>query len=266
LQDGNWHIPGYDGEYTLEEAANILGEKFYDTTLYKDQWYIVGKGDKELSEHFIVTYSKKYADYQLQTRQEQIYRAQTKIDRGESARPKSPNDCRRFITTTHATNDGEIAELSSSVIDENKVADEARFDGLYALATSLDDTPGAILRANHFRYEIEALFRVTKTDLELRPIYLQRKDRITGHFIVCFIALLMIKRLQKQLGSIYSVEQIISQLKSLKYLLIEAHGYIPSFDRTEMLDDIQYAMGKRIDSEIITKPAMRALVRELSQG
>jgi hypothetical protein len=76
----------------------------------------------------------------------------------------------------------------------------------------------------------------------------------------------MIKRLQKQLGSIYSVEQIISQLKSLKYLLIEAHGYIPSFDRTEMLDDIQYAMGKRIDSEIISKPAMRALVRELSQS
>jgi transposase len=266
LQDGNWHIPGYDGEYTLEEAANILGEKFYDTTLYKDQWYIVGKGDKELSEHFIVTYSKKYADYQLQTRQEQVYRAQTKIDRGESARPKSPNDCRRFITTTHATHDGEIAELSNSAIDESKVADEARFDGLYALATSLDDTPSAILRANHFRYEIEALFRVTKTDLELRPIYLQRKDRITGHFIVCFIALLMIKRLQKQLGSIYSIEQIISQLKSLKYLLIEAHGYIPSFDRTEMLDGLQYAMGKRIDSEIISKPAMRALVRELSQG
>jgi transposase len=266
LQDGNWHIPGYDGEYTLEEAANILGEKFYDTTLYKDQWYIVGKGDKELSEHFIVTYSKKYANYQLQTRQEQVYRAQTKIDRGESARPKSPNDCRRFITTTHATHDGEIAELSNSAIDENKVADEARFDGLYALATSLDDTPSAILRANHFRYEIEALFRVTKTDLELRPIYLQRKDRITGHFIVCFIALLMIKRLQKQLGSIYSIEQIISQLKSLKYLLIEAHGYIPSFDRTEMLDGLQYAMGKRIDREIISKPAMRALVRELSQG
>jgi transposase len=266
LQDGNWQIPGQEGEYTLEEASAILGDKFYDTTLYKDRWYIVGKGDKELSEHYIVTYSQKYADYQHRTRQEQISRAQAKINRGESSRPKSPNDCRRFIATTHATEDGEIAQYKSSTIDQSRVDDESRFDGLYALATSLDDTPGAILRANHFRYEIEALFRVTKTDLELRPIYLQRRDRITGHFITCFIALLMIKRLQKLLGNRYSVEQIISQLKSLTYLLFEAHGYVPAFDRTDLLDDIQNTMPQRIDREVITKPAMRALVRQLSQS
>jgi transposase len=265
LQDGNWHIPGYDGEYSIEEAAQILGDEFISTTLYKERWYIVGKGNKQLSEHYIVTYSKKYADYQKRTRQEQISRALLKIARGESTRPKSPNDCRRFITTTYTTKEGETAEHADSEIDQKKVADEARFDGLYALATSLEDAPSAILKANHYRYEIEALFRVTKTDLELRPIYLQRKDRITGHFIVCFIALLMIKRLQKKLGA-YSVEQIIDQLKLLKYTLLEAHGYIPAFDRTEMIDNIQSIMGKRFDQEIITKPAMRALIRELSES
>jgi transposase len=321
LQDGNWHIPGYKGEYTLAEAAKLLGDKFRGTTLHKDQYYKVGKGNMQLEEHYIVTYSQKYADYQRQTRQEQIARAQTKIDRGESTRPKSPNDCRRFIATTHATKDGEVAEFTDSVIDQNKVADEARFDGLYALATSLDDTPTAVLRANHFRYEIEALFRITKTNLELRPIYLQRKDRITGHFIVCFIALLMIKKLQKQLKEplqkqlkdhidelrrqqtkhntnepqsqqakdnmnelqsqelddpiikqlkeqieSYSVENIIDQLRSIKYLLLEAQGYIPTFDRTDMLDNMQYTIKQRIDREIISKPAMRALVRELAKG
>jgi hypothetical protein len=75
----------------------------------------------------------------------------------------------------------------------------------------------------------------------------------------------MIKRLQKKLGA-YSVEQIIDQLKLLKYTLLEAHGYIPAFDRTEMIDNIQSIMGKRFDQEIITKPAMRALIRELSES
>ncbi len=265
LSDGNWTIPGHEGEYTIAEAAEMLGEDFASATLYKERYDIVGKGETEMPEHFIVTYSEKYARFQRATRAEQVERARRKIERGEVKRAKSPNDGMRFVTTVHATDDGEIAENQISAIDPAKIDSEARFDGLYALATSLEDTPTAILRANHFRYEIEALFRITKTDLELRPIYLQRKDRIIGHFIICFIALLIVKRLQKLLGA-YSVEQILDQLRQMDYLLLDAHGYIPSFERTDLTEALQSLVSQKLDAQIITKPVMRAIVRTLSKS
>ena len=266
LEDGGWHIPGDDGEYTKEEAKKRLGEKFRETTLYKDRWYKVGKDQFE--EHFVVTYSQKYADYMKATRDQQVARALKKIESGENVRTKSPNDCRRFIAETSVTDDGEVAEKKVLTIDTAKIEEEARFDGLYALATSLDDPATAVIKANSFRYEIEHLFRITKTDLELRPIYLSRKDRIIGHFITCFIALLMLKMLQRKVNEglkeedCFSVEAIREQLSNIRYLCHDACGYEPAFDRNKMTDRMQEVLNMHMDNEIITKPRMRALLRK----
>lgn len=266
--DALWFTSGHEQGYTLEEAAKVFGAKFNDMTFYRDRWtceeYSQGKGRKvKLEEHLVVTYCHKYALYQKKTRSEQIARAQQKIDRGESTRPKSPNDCRRFITTVSATVDGEEATQSSSSIDWGKVESEERFDGFYAYGTSLDDHPLDILKANSFRCEIEALFRVTKTDLDLRPIYLSRKDRIIGHFIICFIALLLIKQLQKSLSDNYSVEQICDTLKAIKLLYHDAYGYEPAFNRTPLTDELQSITNILIDTEIIPKMAMRRILKQI---
>lgn len=265
-----WYAAGHDEGYTLEEAADTFGERFSDMTFYRDRWtceeYTAGKGKKyKLEEHLIVTYCHKYALYQKKTRGEQIARAQQKIDRGESTRPKSPNDCRRLIKTVTATEDGEAATQSASSIDWEKVQAEERFDGFYAYGTSLEDHPIDILKANSFRSEIEALFRVTKTDLDLRPIYLSRKDRIIGHFIICFIALLLIKQLQKSLGSEYSIEKLCDALRSIKLLYHDAHGYEPAFDRTPLTDILQEKANILIDTQIIPKPTMRKILRQIKQ-
>ena len=269
LEDAGWHITGHDGEYTLAEAREILGEKFREATLYKDRWYKVGSA--QYDEHYVVTYSQKYADYTKATRDQQVARALKKIASGESVKVKSPSDCRRFIKETGVTEDGEVAEKKFLYLDEEKIKDEARFDGLYALATSLDDPATAILRANSYRYEIEHLFRVTKTDLELRPIYLSRKDRIIGHFITCFIALLMLKMLQRRVNEglseeeAFPVEAIREQLGKIKYLCHDACGYEPAFDRNKLTDRMQEVSNMQIDNEIITKPRMRALLRKPSK-
>ena len=268
--DALWHTEGHEQAYTLEEASKVFGEKFSDMTFYRDRWtceeYSRGKGDRfTLEEHLVVTYCHKYAIYQRKNRAEQIARAKHKIDRGESVKPKSPNDCRRLIRTVSATEAGEEATQSLSSIDWDKIHAEERFDGFYAYGTSLEDHPVDILRANSFRNEIEALFRVTKTDLDLRPIYLSRKDRIIGHFIICFIALLMIKQLQKALANHYSVEELCDTLRSLRLLYHDAYGYEPAFDRTPLTDDLQSSANILIDTEIITKPAMRKILRQIKE-
>lgn len=268
--DAVWHTAGHDEGYTLEEAAKTFGDKFKEMTFYRDRWTCeesnAGKGKKYLlEEHLVVTYSHKYALYQKKTRAEQITRAQQKIERGESTKPKSPNDCRRLIKTVSATEHGEEATQTSSSIDWEKVQKEERFDGFYAYGTSLDDHPLDILKANSFRNEIEALFRVTKTDLDLRPIYLSRKDRIIGHFIICFIALLLIKQFQKSLTIDCSIEKLCDTLKAFKLLYHDAYGYEPAFNRTTMTDHLQATAGISIDTEIILKPDMRKLLKKIKE-
>lgn len=268
--DALWYTAGHDTGYTLEDAAKVFGCDFSGMTFYRDRWtceeYTTGKGQKiKLEEHLVVTYSHKYAQFQKKNRGEQIARAQQKINRGESSRPKSPNDCRRLIKTIAATEDGEVATLSESLIDWEKVSAEERFDGFYAYGTSLDSHPLEILKANSFRSEIETLFRITKTDLDLRPIYLSRKDRIIGHFIICFIALLFIKQLQKNLGSHYSIEQLCATLRNIKLLYHDAYGYEPAFDRNALTDDLQSQANILIDTEIVTKSAMRKILKQVKQ-
>lgn len=267
-RDALWYTAGHDEGFTLEKAAKHFGERFNEMTFYRDRWtceeYTSGKGTKcKLEEHLVVTYSHKYALYQKKTRDEQIARARQKIARGESTRPKSPNDCRRLIRTVSATAHGEEATQSTSSIDWQKVEAEERFDGFYAYGTSLDNHPLDILKASSFRSEIEALFRITKTNLDLRPIYLSRQDRIIGHFIICFIALLLIKQLQKSLGSEYSVEKLCDTLRQIKLLYHDAYGYEPAFNRTQLTDHLQSNANILIDTEIIPKPAMRKVLRQI---
>lgn len=269
--DAEWHTKGHDEGFTLEEAARIFGKRFPDMVFYRDRWTIeTYKGSngkmRELEEHLIVTYSHKYALYQRKTRAEQIAHAQSKIDRGESCRPKSPNDCRRLIRTVSATAAGEPAENTISEIDWEKVYAEERFDGFYAYGTSLDDHPLDILRANSFRGEIEALFRVTKTNLDLRPIYLSRQDRIIGHFIICFIALLILKQLQQSLNQHHSVDSLCDTLRGIKMLYHDAYGYEPAFDRTDITDELQQNANILIDTEIVPKAAMRAILRQIKKS
>lgn len=267
-RDAQWHTEGTDRTYTLDEAAKEFGERFKHMVFYRDRWtleeYPQGRGKTyTLEEHFIVTYSHKYALYQKETRARQIERAQAKIDLGQSTKPKSPNDCRRLIKTESVTTDGEVAQKTISVIDREKIEFEERFDGFYAYGSSLDSHPLYILRANSHRQDIEALMRVTKSDIDLRPIFLSREDRIRGHFIVCFIALMLLKQLQLSLPTHYSVETICKTLRTITFTYYNAYGYIPDFDRTAMTDELQQNANILIDTEIVTKPAMRKILKSI---
>lgn len=83
--------------------------------------------------------------------------------------------------------------ITVAVLDEEQIAQESRFDGFNALETSLDDNPCTIIRVNSWRCEIEDCFRVEKSDLDMRPVYVRDSNRITAHFYICFIALLILK-------------------------------------------------------------------------
>lgn len=240
---------------TLDESDPDI----YETIFYKEVPVVNGNMDETV----IVTYSPKYRAYQKRIREQQISRAIKMIEQpGRKRKGKNQNDPARFIKTTNVTDDGEIAEKKICELDLDKIRDEEKYDGFYAVITNLEDDIRGILKINRQRWEIEENFRIMKTDFEARPVYVRREDRIRAHFLTCYISLLVYRLLEKKIGNNYTCNEILSTLRSMQVtLLSKESGYIPSYKRTDLTDDLHKAFGFHTDYEFISKSAMRSIIK-----
>ena len=214
-------------------------------------------------ETLIVTYSPKYKAYQRAIRQSQIQRAQKILDSpGKKRRGKNPNDPARFIEKTAICETGEVAKTYVYSLDEERIAEEAQYDGFYAVVTNIDGNPEDIMKINQRRWEIEENFRIMKSEFEARPVYVRREDRIRAHFLTCYISLLVYRLLEKKLGNTYTCSQLLKTLSRMNVTKLSTiNGYVPSYKRTQLTDDLHELTGFRTDYEFMTKATMRAIIK-----
>ena len=229
---------------------------------YKDEPYTTQK----LHQRLIITYSPKYALYQKSIRDKQVERAQKILDSGNAKKNrKNPNDPARFIGKMAVTKDGEAANIKQ-YLDEDKIADEAQYDGLYAVCTDLlDDGIGDILKVSEGRWQIEECFRIMKTDFSARPVYLRDENRVKAHFLICFLALTVYRYLEKKLDSKYTCEELLDTLKAMNFAGIQEQGFIPLYKREKITDALHETCGFRTDYQFITKSKMRT-IQKRSKG
>lgn len=253
----------HDKEYDLskldpKEYANML--------FYKERWIKVGKKNDQLEQRLIVTFSFKYKEYLQHIREKQIARAQSIIERGVVEKcGKGQNDPKRFIKRDSCTVDGELAEYTSYSLNQEMIDQEARFDGFYGICTDLEDKATDIIKTNGGRWIIEDCFRITKTEFEARPVYLQRDDRIKAHFLTCFLALILYKYLAKKInraGYHFSANNIISTLKDMNFVSVAGEGYIPTYTRTDLTNNLHGSAGFRTDTQIVSKQRMKSIISE----
>ncbi len=240
---------------TLDETD----EKVFNTIYYKEIPLVTGNMDETL----IVTYSPKYKAYQKRIRERQLERAQKMIDAPDSKRKtRNQNDPARFVKKTPVTDDGEIAEKYVYSLNEERISEEARYDGFYAVITNLEGDVGEIIKINQQRWEIEENFRIMKTEFEARPVYVQREDRIKAHFLICYISLLVYRLLEKKLENKYTCEEILKTLRGMQMTRISKDGgYIPSYKRTDVTDSLHQSFGFHTDLEFISKSKMRSIIK-----
>lgn len=241
---------------TLDESDPAV----FDTVYYKEIPVVNGNMDETV----IVTYSPKYKAYQRRIRNQQIDRALKMLEGpGRKRRGKNQNDPARFIKSTAVTGAGEIAETKIYGIDSERISNEEKYDGFYAVITNLEGDVGEILKINKQRWEIEENFRIMKTDFEARPVYVRREDHIKAHFLICYISLLVYRLLEKRLDNRYTCNEILATLRSMQMtLLSKESGYIPSYKRTDITDALHKAFGFHTDYEFISKSAMRGIIKE----
>lgn len=280
LDPHGWHVAFRDGslspinpENPAQDTFNLdqmdwnkeLHTRFYKEILVEKR--LGGRKNTTRQERVIVTYSHDFALYLKHKREERLALAE-KIVRNKNTKSRlSQQDPRKYVQTTYVTADGEPAENIAMSVNWDAVDEEARFDGFYAYGTSLDDDAVDVLKARNFHHEIEHLFHTTKTHLEARPVFLQREDRIRTHFLICFIAMTLIKMLQKQLDMPdLSVDRLISELRGIRFGYFKGIGYRPEFERNELTDKLQELAGIQVDTEIIPQKTMNRIIRSVKGG
>lgn len=264
-------LPAEDRQWALDRTGfkrlsdnapvdiTLLSDDDKQDLFYKDEPYTT----KKLQQRLIITYSPKYAAYQKAVRAEQVARAEKMVAGGSFKRQrKNPNDPARFVDKMAVTEEGEKAKVHY-FIDLDKIAEEEKYDGLYAVCTDLlDDDVADILKVSEDRWQIEDCFRTMKTDFDARPVYLAREDRIKAHFLTCFLALLHFRLLKRSLKGTYTTEQLLDVLKGIKFADVEEQGFMPVYERQELTDELHEACGFRTDYEFISKRKMKEIQKK----
>ncbi|NHM17062.1 IS1634 family transposase [Eggerthellaceae bacterium zg-887] len=251
LDPAGWKLSGSDVAYDLRKVGEV---EMWERVFYKERW---AKDDDGFEQRYVAAFSFKYMEYQASIREQQAERAGAKAAKGAKAvERRSPNDPARFLSVEHVTAQGELADRAVVSLDESKIAEEARYDGFSCIATSLEDDPADIIAINKRRWQIEECFRIMKTEFKARPVYLSRADRIRGHFLTCFIALLVYRLMDERLGHEFTCEELLSTLRGMDMLELSGEGWVPAYTRDDVTDALHDVFGFRTDYEIVTNRQM----------
>ena len=201
---------------------------------------------KQVYEKQVVFWNRKYWSKARAERAEVLAKAEKLI-----ADPKKYNKATSYGAAAYVNNidfDKETGEIRGKdgkalALDIEKIEKEERFDGYYAIVTSeLNMSDEQIIDTYRGLWEIEETFKITKSDLLARPVYVSNYDHIDAHFLICFISLVILRLIQKQTGKLYSAETIIECLNSIECMNEHENIYLFGY-RSKVSDTLGKAFG-----------------------
>ena len=177
-------IPIYDKKGNLELRYKVMEHE----NIFKDE-----NGVRHvLQENMVVTYSPKRAKKDKSDRERLIEKAKNLLEKPSLIDTTNKRGGRKYIDQTNKDDDKPIYAL-----DVSKIERDSKFDGYYAIQSSEKSMNAAeVMEAYHTLWKIEESFRIMKSTLEIRPVYHSSPDRIKGHFVVCFLAFLMERKME----------------------------------------------------------------------
>lgn len=203
------------------------------------------KVKKLLDEKQVVFWSEDYAKRAKAERQPAIDKAKDLIGNVQKYNKKNCYGASKYVKhLVFDKNTGEIIEAKSKLsLDEDKILEEEKLDGYYVITTSeMQKGDDEIIDIYRGLWKIEETFKVTKSELKDRPVYMSRKDHIEAHFLTCYLALTLCRILQYRVDKKYSVEQILDSLKNCNCASMESNYYLFNY-YDEILEDIGKAVG-----------------------
>ena len=205
---------------------------------------------KTVYEKQVVFWGRKYAQKARAEREEILKKANDLTVNPQKYTKATSYGAAKYVKNLRFDKAGEIIQVKERpVIDFERVAEEEKYDGYYAIVTSeLKMSDAEIIGTYRGLWKIEETFKVSKGVLETRPVYVSLKDHINAHFLTCFIALTIMRIIQKKISEPHSAENIIECLNRIS--CSHEHKNVYLFDYRSKLSD---AIGKTLGIDFTHK-------------
>ena len=286
FNDSNYRLLSNDDAITLKEmrtfnkkGANNLSlyndfaykvipaSTAMDTGLYEEKVYKNGRTKKvkvkgTLHQYIIVTFSRKMMEYQRTIRERQLERAKKLLRLKDPEKiKKGPNDIRRFLKNTSS-------DTANYVLDMDKIHEEEKYDGFYAVATNLDDSAKDILAVAQNRYKIEDCFRIMKTNFDARPVFLRKPERIRAHFLICYTALLIYRLMECKLDdnlTHVTTSNLIKTLRNMNVVNMDDMYYKSIYSGSQALDALERCFELQLNRKYYRPSDLNKIVKKFSK-
>lgn len=286
FNDSNYRLLSNDDAITLKEMrtfnkkdANNLSlyndfaykvipaNTAMDTGLYEEKVYKNGRTKKvkakgTLHQYIIVTFSRKMMEYQRTIRERQLERAKKLLRLKDPEKiKKGPNDIRRFLKNTSS-------DTANYVLDMDKIHEEEKYDGFYAVATNLDDSAKDILAVAQNRYKIEDCFRIMKTNFDARPVFLRKPERIRAHFLICYTALLIYRLMECKLDdnlTHVTTSNLIKTLRNMNVVNMDDMYYKSIYSGSQALDALEKYFELQLNRKYYKPSDLNKIVKKFSK-
>ncbi|NYS49818.1 IS1634 family transposase [Streptococcus danieliae] len=202
-------------------------ETFAKKSYIRERKLSTRKDSPVIREKVLITWNQKY-EARERIRREGALEYASKLTNAELFRQTSKKGGKKYLDLTYVDKEtGEIKPFSPLIrIDQEQAEFDALFDGIHVIVTSeIEMSDEAILDSYQQLGKIEDCFRVTKTELESRPVYVWTEKHIEAHFLTCFMALIFIRLLQYRTDWIMSPERMIRAMNSAKVTRLQDDYY-----------------------------------------
>jgi hypothetical protein len=217
------------------------------------------KVHKVVPERLVARWSAHYAARDAANRADMLAKAQSVIDEPSRYKASTRHGVNKYITPQIVDPATGVLHPASGpdvlVIDTDRVDHDAEMDGYWLIHTSETTIPvDQILDRYQELWRIEETFKVSKTDLQARPVYVSTPQHIEAHFTICFLALLITRQLEQQTG--LNTNQLLAAIRGATARELGDGVYV--LDRPATWDLIDQATGAPLDQETATIEQLRA--------
>lgn len=251
-----------DFAYKVIPASTAMDTGLYEEKVYKNGRTKKVKAKGTLHQYIIVTFSRKMMEYQRTIRERQLERAKKLLRLKDPEKiKKGPNDIRRFLKNTSS-------DTANYVLDMDKIHEEEKYDGFYAVATNLDDSAKDILAVAQNRYKIEDCFRIMKTNFDARPVFLRKPERIRAHFLICYTALLIYRLMECKLDdnlTHVTTSNLIKTLRNMNVVNMDDMYYKSIYSGSQALDAFERCFELQLNRKYYRPSDLNKIVKKFSK-
>lgn len=257
-----WILLDNDYREVKDGSGNVLYKikSCVDTFEYRVTGENGVKRTVRITEKRVVTYNIKLAQKQIYEINRQVEKAR-KL-KASQAKKSEYGDSSKYVNFVSVSKNGEMTEGHvAAQLNQAKIDEDIRLAGYNLLVTSETKmTDSDIYAAYHNLWRIEESFRVMKSELDARPVYLQKEETIIGHFLICYLAVLLMRIFQfKVLDNRYCSEEVWEFIRSFKVAQISDRKYINLSRSSVFIKELTSMTGLPLTSYFLNNTQIKSI-------